>query len=165
MLFRDERPGDEEAIHELTSAAFETMPFSSGTEAPIIKALRDDGDLALSLVAVDEGKIVGHVAFSAVTIDGKHEGWFGLGPISVLPLRQRRGIGKALIGKGLDILRQRGARGCALIGDPGYYGRLDFKSSGQLLYGDLDSRYVQHIVFWGPEPHGRLGYARAFELH
>lgn len=118
MKIRGERPADDLAIHELTRVAFEPMPFSSGTEAPIIRALRASGDLTLSLVAEDDGVIVGHIAFSPVTIDGVHAGWFGLGPISVSADRQRQGIGKALIARGLELLRQQGAAGVALIGNP-----------------------------------------------
>ena len=111
VQIRTERPADDAAIHALTRVAFEPMPFSSGTEAPIVRALRSSGDLTLSLVAEDDGVIVGHIAFSPVTIDGVHGGWFGLGPISVRADRQRQGIGKALIARGLELLRQRGAAG------------------------------------------------------
>ena len=97
MEIRDERPGDEDAIHALTAEAFRPMPYSSGTEPAIIRALRASGALTLSLVAVEDGAIVGHVAFSPVAIDGQDEGWFGLGPISVSADRQRQGIGRALI--------------------------------------------------------------------
>lgn len=162
-VIRNERPGDEDAIHSLTSAAFEPMAFSDGSEASIIRSLRKSGDLTLSLVSEEDGTIVGHVAFSPVTIDGVHDGWFGLGPISVRPDIQRQGIGKALILKGLEILRERGARGCALIGDPEFYIRVGFESDGRLSYGNIDSRYVQSIVFFGPAPQGELKFAPAFD--
>ena len=83
VLIRPERPDDVDAIDRLTVDAFEPQSFSDGSEAPIIRSLRASGDLTLSLVAEDEGDVVGHVAFSPVTIDGSHDGWFGLGPISV----------------------------------------------------------------------------------
>jgi len=164
MLIRPEQSGDEQAIHDLTQTAFATMPYSDGTEGPIIDALRKDGDLTISLVAVEGDRIVGHIAFSPVTIDGAHNGWFGLGPISVAPDLQRRGIGKALIAAGLDLLRRRSAAGCALIGDPGYYSRVGFVSSGALEYGDIDRKYVQFLVLQGPEPRGRLKFAPGFGL-
>ena len=162
MLIRPEQSGEEQAIHDLTQTAFATMPFSDGTEGPIIDALRKDGDLAVSLVAVEGERVVGHIAFSPVTIEGRHDGWFGLGPISVLPELQRRGIGKALISAGQDILRRRGASGCALIGDPAYYSRVGFVSNGMLQYGKLDRSLVQFIVYQGPEPHGSLKFAPGF---
>lgn len=164
MQIRTERPADDAAIHELTRVAFEPMPFSSGTEAPIVRALRRDGDLTLSLVAENGGEIVGHVAFSPVTIDGVHAGWFGLGPISVRADRQRQGIGKALIARGLELLRAQGAAGVALIGNPDIYSRAGFESDGLLAYGDLDRRMVQRIVLSGPPPRGELRFAPGFEL-
>ncbi|MGL5010052.1 MAG: GNAT family N-acetyltransferase, partial [Paracoccaceae bacterium] len=97
LHIRDERPTDHRAIHDLTAAAFAPMAFSDGTEPAIIAALRADGDLVLSLVAEDAGFIIGHVAFSPVTVAGVHGGWFGLGPIAVRPGWQRRGVGGALI--------------------------------------------------------------------
>lgn len=164
MLIRTERPADDAAIDELTRAAFEPMPFSSGTEAPIIRALRASGDLTLSLVAEDDGAIVGHVAFSPVTIDGVHGGWFGLGPISVHADRQRQGIGRALIAKGLELLRAQGAAGVALIGNPEIYSRVGFESDGLLAYGDLDRRLVQRLMLSGPPPRGELKFASGFDI-
>lgn len=163
MQIRNERPADDAAIHALTLAAFEPMPFSSGTEAPIIRALREAGELTLSLVAEDDGAIVGHIAFSPVTIEGVHAGWFGLGPISVRHDRQRQGIGKALIARGLELLRAQGAAGVALIGNPEIYGRVGFESDGLLAYGDLDRRLVQRIILSGPAPRGELKFAPAFD--
>ena len=164
MNIRPERPGDDAAIHALTQAAFRDAPYSNGLEAPIVRALREAGDLALSLVAEEDGAIIGHVAFSPLTIEGVADGWFGLGPISVSPGRQRQGIGAALIAAGLARLRESGARGCALVGDPAVYASSGFRSDGRLSYGDLDRRYVQRIIFAGPAPGGALGFAPAFSM-
>ncbi len=163
MKIRSERRGDQEAIRTLTTAAFAPMPFSSNTEALIVDALRHDGDLTISLVAEKNGAILGHVAFSPVMIGGISDGWFGLGPISVRPDRQRQGIGKALIANGLELLMQLDAHGCALIGDPAYYSRLGFESDGRLTYGELDRRFIQRIVLNGSPPVGELVYAPAFD--
>jgi putative acetyltransferase len=162
MKIRPEQHGEERVIHQLTQTAFAPMPYSSGTEGPIIDALRKDGDLSLSLVAVEGDEIVGHIAFSPVAIEGVQDGWFGLGPISVAPKLQRRGIGKALIAAGLDVLRRRGARGCALVGDPAYYSQVGFVSNGVLRYDDIDPKYVQFLVFQGAEPRGSLTFAPGF---
>ncbi|WP_421742645.1 GNAT family N-acetyltransferase [Cellulomonas sp.] len=163
MLIRPERPDDVDAIDRLTTAAFEPQSFSDGSEAPIIRSLRASGDLTLSLVAEDDGDVIGHVAFSPVTIDGAHDGWFGLGPISVRLDRQRRGIGRALVAEGLRRLRDREARGCALIGDPNIYGRMGFTGNGPLSHRGLDRAAVQHITFSGPSPRGELRFAPAFD--
>ncbi|ARM88804.1 GCN5-related N-acetyltransferase protein [Rhizobium sp. CIAT894] len=163
MHIRYETPADIDAIHELTSIAFTPMAYSSGTEAEIIRKLRVSGDLAISLVAEEDGEILGHVAFSPVAIDGVPGGWFGLGPISVTPARQRQGIGKALIARGLELLKGIDASGCALIGNPDVYRGAGFSSDGQLTYHDLDTRLVQRIVLRGPAPSGTLRFAPAFE--
>lgn len=162
MLIRHETAADADAIHDLTLTAFKPMSFSDGTEADIIRRLRAAGDLTISLVAEEEGEILGHVAFSPVTIDGLHDGWFGLGPISVRPRRQRQGIGKALIARGLELLNERGAKGCALVGDPEIYGRVGFVGGGRLKYRDVEARYVQWLVWHGDAPRGNLEFAPAF---
>lgn len=159
---RLEEIGDETAIRELTRHAFASMAFSDGSEPGIIDGLRRDGDLTLSIVAVENGIICGHVAFSPVAIAGEHAGWYGLGPISVEPRRQRRGIGSILVRGGIERLRRLGARGCALVGDPGFYRRFGFVNDGCLSYGGLDPRYVQRLVLDPPGPCGPLTYARAF---
>jgi putative acetyltransferase len=163
MRIRDETPADVDAIHRLTWDAFKPMPFSDDTEADALRALRARGELTISLVAEDEGEIIGHVAFSPLAINGVHNGWFGLGPISVKPERQRQGVGKRLIAHGLELLRARGARGCALIGNPNVYRSSGFVSDGRLAYRDLPPKVVQRIVFHGPAPEGVLLFASGLE--
>jgi putative acetyltransferase len=163
MLIRAESPDEEDAIDALTRRAFAPMPFSDQREAEILRALRRDGTLALSLVAVEESEIVGHVAFSPVTIDGVHNDWFGLGPISVSPERQRQGIGRALVRAGLETLQASAANGCALIGNPAIYSRFGFVSNGRLQYPNTPAHLVQHIVFQGQPSTGTLKFATAFD--
>src|SRR4051794_17216303 len=112
MQIRLERPEDATTIHALTDAAFKGMPFSDDTEARIIGSLRAAGALTLSLVATQGGEIVGHAAFSPVTINGGTGDWYGLGPVSVWPNLQRQGIGQSLIREGLRQLKSMGAGGC-----------------------------------------------------
>ena len=162
MLIRLECSSDDTAINDLTIRAFTGMPYSEGTEASIIRLLRRSGDLALSLVAEEDGAIIGHAAFSPIRIEG-HGNWFGLGPIAVEPARQRSGIGRALIEKGLKILKARGADGVALIGNPNVYRSSGFASDGRLTYKGLETRFVQRIVFSGPDPRGELHFAAAFD--
>ncbi|MHA7278401.1 GNAT family N-acetyltransferase [Arthrobacter sp. MDT2-2] len=162
-IIRPERPEDAEAIHALTQEAFKGKPFSSGTEAAIVRSLRASGGLALSLVADSSGTIIGHVAFSPVGVTGSPGDWFGLGPISVKPEHQGGGIGRRLVRCGLELLQQQGAEGCALIGDPDIYCRLGFRSGG-LLYRGLDEALVQYVVLNGaPSPAGTLTFLPAFD--
>jgi len=158
---REEQAGDEAAIAALTDAAFRGAEHSDGTEAAIIERLRAAGDLALSLVAQDE-ELVGHAAFSPVAISSDAVGWFGLGPVSVLPGRQNQGIGAALIGAGLDRLREAGVNGCVVLGEPAFYGRFGFSHDPDLVYPGPPPEYFQRVVFRGPEPKGEVSYAPAF---
>ena len=88
LTIRLESIADYVAIHALTEAAFRTAPHSSHTEHHIVDALRERGELSMSLVAEDAGHLVGHVALSPVSVQDDSQGWFGLGPISVLPQQQ-----------------------------------------------------------------------------
>ena len=160
---REEAPGDEAAVASLTALAFAGAPHSDGTEPAIIARLRAKGDLALSLIAEENGRLLGHAAFSPVTIEGRHGGWFGLGPVSVLPERQGTGVGSALIRCGLDRLRDAGASGCVVLGDPAFYGRFGFVADAGLRYPGPPAEYFQRLVFTGDPPRGTVAYATAFE--
>ena len=159
---RREQPDDIPVIHQITHDAFAPKAFSDGTEPAVIDALREAGDLALSLVAVKDDIPVGHVAFSPVEAGNVSTGWFGLGPVAVLPDLQRTGIGSALIKKGLNILRETDARGCALIGDPGYYCRFGFTSDGCLHYEGVPDKNVMWLSFDKCKPTGQLIFKPAF---
>ncbi len=159
---RAETPEDVDAIGVVTRAAFAGAAHSSGTEGAIVEALREAGALKLSLVAVQGGAVVGHIAFSPVTIEGRSIGWFGLGPVSVRPDRQRGGVGAALIEAGLDRLRRGGAAGCVVLGDPGYYRRFGFAADARLRYPQAPAAYFQRLAFAGPPPTGTVAYHQAF---
>ena len=162
MEIRPEQPGDERAIAEVIEAAFLLAQHRDGTEPQIVENLRDAGALTLSLVAVDDGSIAGHVAFSPVTIDGQDLGWLGLGPIAVLPDRQGNGIGSALVREGLNRLRKDGASGCVLVGEPEYYGRFGFAADDRLNFPGLPAEYFQALAFGDDLPTGTVAYHPAF---
>ncbi len=162
MQIRAEGPQDVAAIGELTTAAFKDAPYSGGTEAGIVEALRADRALAVSLVAVQDGRVVGHVAFSPVRIDAADGDWYGLGPVSVEPERQGRGIGKALIEAGLARLRELKAAGCVVLGAPGYYGRFGFESDPALRYGEAPAAYFQRLILLGGAPSGQVHFHPSF---
>lgn len=119
--------------------------------------------MALSLVAEQAGHgPVGHIAFSRVSISDNSAEWYGLGPVSVLPKFQRSGIGSALINQGIAELRQAGARGIVLLGDPGYYARFGFEHDPQLSHPGPPAEYFQRMVLDGAPPAGVVRYAGAF---
>lgn len=162
MKLRPEQAGDERAISAVIEAAFFGHPHSDGSEVGIVERLRSAGVLTVSLVAEEEGRIVGHVAFSPVTISDGTPGWFGLGPVSVLPARQRSGIGGALIRAGLEQLRIAGAQGCVVLGDPAYYCRFGYGHDPVLTYPVPMPEAFQQQRFSGASPKGEVAYHPAF---
>ncbi|MGX7951378.1 GNAT family N-acetyltransferase [Tsuneonella sp. HG249] len=162
ISIRPERPSDETAIHAVTEAAFRTQPYSDGSEPDLIDRLRRDGDLTLSLVAQQAGAIVGHIAFSRVTISDGTSDWYGLGPVSVLPEFQGRQSGGQLIRHGLRALAGKGARGVVLLGSPDYYRRFGFEHDPGLTYPGPPAEFFQRLVITGPAPSGVVRYAPAF---
>lgn len=163
MQLRPEHPTDAPAIGSLIAQAFASNPHSAGTEPAIVRGLRAAGALTLSLVAVEETDgIVGHVAFSPVTIAGHRGRWFGLGPISVLPPLQRSGIGSRLMTEGLARLKALGAEGCVVLGEPAYYGRWGFAVHEGLVYPGVPPEYFMGLAFAGAVPRGEVAYHAAF---
>ncbi len=165
MLIRLERPEDEEAITQVTLAAFTGKFSDNPTEHLMVKGLRESGALSLSLVAELDGAIVGHVAFSEVTINGDYLGWYGLGPVSIEPAYQKQGVGSQLIRDGLARLRAMGAQGCVLEGSPTYYQRFGFKSYPNLIYeGAPAPQYFMALPFYDATavPSGKVEYHAAF---
>ncbi len=163
MIIRDEQPSDIDAIRDITTAAFATMPYSSQTEAAIVDALRAARALTVSLVAESDGEIVGHIAFSPVTIDGQDIGWFGLGPVSIRPDQQQKGIGSTLIRDGLKRLQGINAAGCVLMGDPAYYRRFGFENDPALRYNDELAQYFMRLVLAGPPAAGQVAFHPGFD--
>ncbi|GAC1041886.1 GNAT family N-acetyltransferase [Rhizobium sp. No.120] len=163
MEIRPEQPGDAEAIRRTTKMAFASMEHSSQTEAQIVDALRSAEALTISLVAIEDGDVVGHIAFSPVTIDGKDVGWYGLGPLSVTPDCQRHGIGGALVREGLLRLANMDAKGCVVLGDPDYYKRFGFDNDPDLVLDGVPAEYFMRLVLKGATvPYGRVEYHEGF---
>ena len=162
ITIRPEAPGDEETIFRLTEAAFKGMEFSDGTEPYIVDKLRADGDLTLSLVALDKQRIVGHIAISPITISDGTQDWYGLGPVSVWPDMQRAGIGGALIRQAIAEMKERGAKGIALLGSTEYYPRFGFKHEPQLRYSGPPAEYFQCLLLKDDLPRGEIAYSHAF---
>ncbi|MFO0926969.1 MAG: N-acetyltransferase [Gemmataceae bacterium] len=162
-MIRDETPADIAAITDVTVAAFAPLGISSHTEQFIVEALRAAGALTVSLVAEVDGRVVGHVAFSPVTVSDGTPNWYGLGPVSVLPEFQRTGIGKALIREGLARLKALGAAGCCLVGHPEYYRRCGFENVPGLGYEGVPAEVFFALSFDGPYPQGRVTFHDGFK--
>jgi len=161
-VIRSETAADVSAIDEVTIAAFETLAISNHTEQFIVAALRAADALTVSLVAELNGRVVGHVAFSPVTISDGTKDWYGLGPVSVLPEYQKQGIGKSLINEGLPLLKQFGGQGCALVGDPNYYKRFGFKNFPELVHEGIPQEVFLALPFNEKVPHGTVVFHEGF---
>src|SRR5690606_16069177 len=146
---REETPSDVAAIEAVTIAAFLTAAHTSHTEQFIVRALRDSGQLFASLVAESNGSVIGHVAVSPVSVSDGSLGWYGLGPISVVPERQKQGVGALLMEGALAALRDSGADGCVVLGEPNYYSRFGFNAEPTLVLPGVPAESLQAISFSG----------------
>lgn len=162
MILRKEEERDIEAITQVTVAAFENHPISRQTEQFIIDALRSAGALTISLVAYVEDQVVGHIAFSPVVVSDDTPDWYGLGPVSVLPAYQQRGIGKKLISEGLSLLKKRDAKGCVLVGSPEYYTKFGFSHYPQLIHEGIPQEFFLVLPFDEKVPKGTVTFHEAF---
>lgn len=164
VLIRPETASDVGDIRAVNIEAFRDHPISQQTEHLIVDALRAAGALDVSLVAVHEGRVVGHIAFSKASVGDRHGGWYLLGPIAVLPRFQDQGIGSALVDAGLGELSARGAVGCVLVGDPAFYGRFGFTTFPGLAYAGVPPQYVLALPLADDVPSGDIGSHEAFTI-
>lgn len=162
ILIRNETNADISTITEVTIAAFNTLEISNHTEQFIITALRAAKALTASLVAEIGGRVVGHVAFSPVSISDGTENWYGLGPVSVLPEYQRKGICKALIQEGLARIKAMNAQGCCLVGHPDYYRKFGFKNMSGLVHEGVPQEVFLALSFYGHAPQGTVTFHEGF---
>ena len=162
MIIRNETKEDIEAISKVTIAAFKNLQISNKTEQFIIQALRKAGVLKISMVAEIEKQIVGHIAFSPITISDGSKNWYGLGPISVLPEYQKQGIGKSLVNEGLSLLKQLGGQGCALVGDSNYYKRFGFRNYSELVHEGIPQKVFLALPFKEKVPKGTIEFHNSF---
>jgi putative acetyltransferase len=128
MIIRPEKPEDIPAVRIVNELA-----FGGAAEADIVDALRRNGKATISLVAEDDGRVVGHILFSPVTIETSERELVGVGlaPMSVIPERQNQRIGSLLVEEGLRRCREDGHRFVVVLGHPNYYPRFGFVPAGR----------------------------------
>ena len=159
-IIRPELPSDIPAIAEVLSAA-----FPSPEETEVVKALRHHGHLPISLVAEENGVIVGHIAFSPVTVEGK-AGGLGLAPVAVIPEHQNLGIGCKLVEEGIAAAKATGAGYVVVLGHSHYYPRFGFTAAKPLGYDneyDADESFmIMELKPGGLPPKGLVKYGAEF---
>jgi putative acetyltransferase len=130
-----------------------------------VDALRSAGRLTDSLVADDAGRIVGHIAFSPVTVESVGGG-VGLAPVAVLPECQRNGVGSQLVREGLRRAKEAGAAFAVVLGEPAYYSRFGFGPASRwgLSDGYGGGEAFQAIVWVGTPPPGLVKYVPEFGM-
>ncbi|MFQ6027505.1 MAG: GNAT family N-acetyltransferase [Dehalococcoidia bacterium] len=108
--------------------------FGGSGEANLVEELQRQGAATLALVAVLDGRVVGHILFSPVTIDSEwgSQNALGLGPMAVRPEHQNQGIGSSLLREGLKLCRERGHQIVVVLGHPAYYPRFGFRTAAPL---------------------------------
>ena len=163
IIIRPETDADISVISEITASAFKSLAISNHTEQFIIAALRRAKALTVSLVAEVDGQVVGHIAFSPVSISDGTQNWYGLGPVSVLPAFQSQGIGKALINEGLSRLKRLNAQGCCLVGHPDYYKKFGFKNTVGLVLEGVPQEVFFVLSFNEQIPQGIVTFHEGFK--
>lgn len=162
MLIRLEQDSDQPAIQAVHATSFPGLG-----EASLVQALRKAGKLAISLVAEVEGKVVGHCAFSPVTLDERPAG-LGLAPVAVISSHRRQGIAEQLIREGLAACGKLDSAFVVVLGDPGYYGRFGFRPASRWglrdTYGGGDAFQAMELKAAGvPAEGGIVRYAPEFD--
>ena len=151
------------SIDRFQGVAYNPAIFFNASLQFIIAALRAANALTASLVAELAGHVVGHITFSPVTMSDGSPGWYGLGPVSVLPAYQQQGIGGALIQEGQSRLKGLGARGCCLVGHPAYYQRFGFQNTRGLGHEGVPEDVFFVMSFDGRITQGSVEFHEGFK--
>ena len=163
ILIRHETPADILGVRAVNAAAFE-----AGVEAALVDALRENGKFTLSLVACIEGELVGHILFTDIEMEpgGAEACILGLAPMAVLPAWQGRGIGSAMVRRGLEDCRELGYRGIVVLGHPAFYPRFGFTPASRhgisCIYDAPDEAFMALALGDEALPKGRALYQPEF---
>jgi putative acetyltransferase len=164
IVLRSEAPGDAAEVDALLAEA-----FGQRGEADLVERLRGDGGLALSSVAVCDGRLAAFAAASPMhRCDGAATGpVLALAPVAVASPLQNRGLGKAVTGAAIDAARQTGALCLTVLGDPAYYGRFGFEPASRhgmtVEAGDFGDAFMALVFLPSQELRGVFRWHAAFD--
>jgi putative acetyltransferase len=162
LQVRKELDADCDSIRSVTELAFRGLPYAGGDEQDVIERLRFTNALTLSLVALLEGEVIGHIAFSPAKAGDGSTPWFALGPVSVVPVHQRQGVGRALIESGLAELKNMNALGCILTGNPMYYKKFGFQLAPENAPSNESAEFFMLVQLSSSLPQGKFSFHEAF---
>lgn len=168
MIIRASQTGDYERIEAVHVAAFSASNLGHNGEAELVRALHASDDTLVSLVAEQDGEMVGHVMFSRMRVeaDGSQLSAAGLAPVAVMPNLQSVGIGSALIRAGLEALRAAGTQISFVLGHPDYYPRFGYSAvDARPFSSPFAGPHFMALWLDANQPHpssGRAEYAKAF---
>lgn len=143
-MIRSEQEEDRPAVHAVNTAA-----FGREDEAELVDTLRRQAHPLISLVALEDNSVVGHIMFTPLSLTDYHPLLLGLAPMAVVPFRQRTGIGSALVRTGLDACRRLGAHAVFVLGHPEFYPRFGFSPAAD--FGITCEYDVPHDTFMAIE--------------
>jgi putative acetyltransferase len=143
IVIRPEQPEDIAMIHHVVHQA-----FGQAAEANLVDSLRRNGKAKISLVAEDNGRVIGHILFSEVSLENELTG-IGLAPLAVSPERQNEGIGSRLTEEGMKLCRESGYPFAVVLGHPDYYPRFGFVPASR--FGVKSEYNVRDEVFMAME--------------
>lgn len=162
VVIRPERSGDEPAVRRVLDEA-----FAGPEEGELVERLRTNGDLVLALVALDDERIVGYVAWPRLWIQTPRDEYkaIAMAPLAVDPSRQRRGIGSALVQEGLARLRAFGESIVFVLGDPIYYRRFGFtvEAAAGYVSSYAGAHFMALKLNEAAQSEGRVRYPAAFD--
>ena len=166
ISIRPETLHDIPQIHSVITSAFAAKSHLNHKEADIVDFLRAAGALSHSLVATKSSTLIGHISLSPILIadQPQNHGWYGLGPLSVQPAHQGRGIGRALVKAALKALEDSGAAGCVVAGSPKFYQQFGFECDPSMTFEGAPAKYFQRVVLKGPVVRGKVRYHEAFDV-
>lgn len=161
-IMRLEEPRDAQQVRDLLEASFPGF-----VEAVLVDRLRSDGDIDLSLVAEDQGVVVGYVAFSRLMVEGGDQPFraAALAPLAVYPEYQQQGVATRLVREAHACLAAMGLTLSVVLGEPSYYGRFGYSNRRVALFeSEFQSPYLMALSFGAAPWEGRLVYPAAFKL-
>ena len=150
-------------VKDVLKQVFLNHPHSDNKEHLIVENLINNNNDVLSMVGIDNDKVVAFITYSKVKFDNDNDNWVGLAPVAVLPEYQGCGLGSKIIKSSLEQIKQS-YDGCVVMGEGEYYKRFGFDVVDGLFFEGVPTEYFMAQSFKGTKPQGAVVYNEAFYL-